>query len=127
LILKNFILVFLGGGVGSMVRYALGLLIHPQNSFIPIHTLSANIAACFLLGITIGYFQYHKNMDPQLLLLVATGFCGGLSTFSTFVGDSYQLVDSTKNYIKLMVNIIVNLIGCFVLFWSGLTLVKTLN
>ena len=74
-------LVFLGGGLGSVCRYALGEWLNVQ--FFPYNTLISNVLACFVLGVLLG-IQQREGMSQTYVLLVGTGFCGGFSTFSTF-------------------------------------------
>lgn len=76
------LIVFAGGGLGSVCRYALGRAF--SNSMFLWGTLLANFAACAVLGFLVGY-QLKRSLPLSWKLLLATGFCGGFSTFSTFV------------------------------------------
>ncbi len=80
----NFLYVFIGGGLGSLCRYLIGLLVPYSSSYIG--TLIANLIACTILGILLGLNSKELLSSPQRLLLV-TGFCGGFSTFSTFSAE----------------------------------------
>lgn len=80
------LLVFLGGGLGSLARYGIARLLPPAelaDGHLPWFTLLANVLACVLLGIGIGLMSKNQLSRPLQLLLL-TGFCGGFSTFSTF-------------------------------------------
>lgn len=80
------LLVFLGGGLGSLARYGIARLLPPAElaqGHLPWFTLLANILACILLGIGIALVSKDQLSKPLQLLLL-TGFCGGFSTFSTF-------------------------------------------
>lgn len=80
------LLVFLGGGLGSLARYSVARLMPPaglENGDMPWFTLVANLLACIVLGFGVGLAS--KNLlTKELQLLLLTGFCGGFSTFSTF-------------------------------------------
>ncbi len=80
--------VFVGGGLGSLCRYGLSLGL-PASSF-PWGTLVANVLACGLLGMVLGASEGDK-VPQEWRLLLGTGFCGGFSTFSTFIGESHDL------------------------------------
>lgn len=80
------LLVFLGGGLGSLSRYGISRLMPPADfeaGDIPWFTLAANILACIILGAGIGLVS-KDLISKELQLLLLTGFCGGFSTFSTF-------------------------------------------
>ncbi len=93
-------LVFVGGGVGSALRFLLSksLAFNPENHFFPYGTLLANVLSSFILGIVI---QKHINaqLNEQMKWLLAIGFCGGFSTFSTFAYEFYQYI--TKGQLVL--------------------------
>lgn len=83
------LLVFLGGGVGSLCRYGLTLVLPVADlskGDFPWATFSANLLACLVLGAGIALFS-RELITKELSLLLVTGFCGGFSTFSTFSGE----------------------------------------
>ena len=82
-----FLLVFLGGGIGSVLRFGLFLVMRPVDSKFPWATLLANGIACFVLGLVIALHSSGQLGDQRRMLL-GTGFCGGLSTFSTFIAEN---------------------------------------
>lgn len=92
--MKNFLLVGLGGGLGSMLRYGAGLLI-PHKSF-PFGTLIINIAGSFLIGIIAAYSLKHETFVNNWKLFLATGICGGFTTFSAFSLESMQLLQNER-------------------------------
>lgn len=86
--------VFFGGGLGSMVRYAISLFfqrIDVKGAF-PWATLSANLIATAILAWLILRFEVHAQGKEQWHALLAIGFCGGFSTMSTFSLENYQLL-----------------------------------
>jgi len=93
--MPGWILVFLGGGLGSLVRYGIGLYFSAQSTDFPLGTFVSNFLACLILGIFIG-IQLKENFQAQYGLLFITGFCGGFSTFSTFSGESLRLFQNQQ-------------------------------
>lgn len=84
---SNIILVGLGGGIGSILRY---LLQRTLNFSFPYGTLLVNILGCLLIGLLWGLFT--KHIDEQRRLLLVTGFCGGFTTFSSFTYEGVQMM-----------------------------------
>ena len=92
--MKALILVFIGGGSGSIARYLLGKLFNSSNSGIPYGTFAANILGSLLTGVILGWALKNNTLSSQTTLLVATGFCGGFTTFSTFAYENHALLKS---------------------------------
>lgn len=84
----NVFAVFIGGGLGSLCRYGLGSAL-PMEVF-PWGTLVANALACAVLGAVLGTNE-EQAWAVEWRLLLGTGFCGGFSTFSTFVSEAERL------------------------------------
>jgi fluoride exporter len=106
----NSLLVFLGGGFGSLVRYGISLTINNLDIKFPLATLASNVVACFLIGAISASLTKGNLTDAQRLLL-ATGFCGGFSTFSTFSNETLQLAQNGQLFTAFG-NIILNLVLC---------------
>jgi CrcB protein len=88
--MKNFVLVFLGSGIGGTLRYMLNLFLpNFYTGKFPIATFSANILACLILGTTIGFIEAKSGASPALKLFLIMGICGGFSTFSSL---SYEMI-----------------------------------
>jgi CrcB protein len=88
--MNGLILVFLGGGLGSLARYGISLLMPERIPGFPWRTFLANVISCLILGILIG-FQMETGLTESKKLLLITGFCGGFSTFSAFSSEVYTL------------------------------------
>jgi len=88
--MKNILLIFLGGGFGSILRYLMSNYTQKlwNISSFPMGTFIVNILGCFIIGCLTSYFV--KN-DNYLKYLLITGFCGGFTTFSTFSVENYSL------------------------------------
>ena len=85
--LNNILLVGLGGGIGSMLRY---LCQRSFNFDFPFGTLAVNVVGCFLIGLFWGFSI--KGWDESKRLLLMTGFCGGFTTFSAFTHEGIRML-----------------------------------
>lgn len=112
--------VFIGGGTGSMARWLLSLKLNPMHHAIPLGTLTANLIGAFIIGAGLAWFNRLPQVDPVWKLLITTGFCGGLTTFSTFSSEVVFLLQAGK-FSWALLNITVNLLGSFAMtalaFW----------
>ena len=79
--------VFIGGGVGSVLRWQMALLFNPQLKYLPLGTLLVNLIGGYLIGVASIWFVERSGLPPELRLLVITGFLGGLTTFSSFSSE----------------------------------------
>jgi len=87
------LLVGVGGGIGAILRYLIGLIpVGAQNNF-PIKTLLINVIGAFVIGL-ISVLAEKYQVSPLLVLTLKTGVCGGFTTFSTFALETDQLIQS---------------------------------
>lgn len=114
--LRQLLLVALGGAIGSAMRYLTAILLarHYTGS-IPLATLAVNVLGCFLIGLLIGLC----SETTYLRLLFITGFCGGFTTFSTFTAESYVMFREGAYGLALLYIAGSVLIGLLAL-WVGL-------
>lgn len=90
----NCLCVGIGGFVGSILRYLVGLIpINPENGF-PIKTLVINILGAFALGLIAAAVAKNSAIDPKFVLMLKVGVCGGFTTFSTFAYEATTLMQN---------------------------------
>ena len=120
----NIILVFIGGGLGSILRYLTSFLFsNIKFAQVPIGTLSVNVVASLILGICFALFQSKINLSPSLKLAITCGFCGGLSTFSTFAFESLQLIEM-GSILQALLYALMNVFLCVLAVYLGTLLGK---
>lgn len=87
--MKSIIAIFIGAGLGALLRWWLGLTLNSYFPSIPPGTLAANLIGGYIIGVAVAFFATSAALAPEWRLFVITGFCGGLTTFSTF---SFEIV-----------------------------------
>ena len=120
--MQAFIMVFLGGGLGSICRYSIARFLSPYNLLFPWATFLANAISCIIIGVLLAWSLKNSMSNPMKLLWM-TGFCGGFSTFSTFTAETFQLF-KTGNVGYALLNIGVSLFICLFCVWIGMSLVR---
>ena len=121
--MKQLILVFLGGGFGSVLRFAIGKWLNNPEDGIPYGTFAANILGSFLIGIILGLATKNETLTTNQTLLLATGFCGGFTTFSTFAYENHVFLksgDFTSFALYTMASFVIGFMAVF----AGIYLVK---
>ncbi len=117
----NYVVVGLGGAIGSILRFGLSQWLSPKDFVFPYATLLANVLSCFILGFSLSLFSKNFISEQQRLFLI-TGICGGFSTFSTFTNETYQLFQA-GNFFLAMLNILFNMIICIFFLFLGFKLI----
>lgn len=108
--INSFLLVFIGGGLGSLFRYSIGLIIKPISTQFPFATLIANAIGCLLLGLILGFLSTKSSVSNTQHMLLAVGFCGGLTTFSTFTLENMRFIEQGQ-----LSNFFIYSIGSFIM------------
>ena len=109
--------VALGGAAGSVGRWGLGLVLSSLLPGLPAGTFVANVLAGLVIGVVSGANAASPLPEPARLLLTV-GLCGGLSTFSTFSNETFQLLEA-GNGLAAAVNVAANVATCLVAVWAG--------
>ena len=91
--MKQLLLVFVGGGFGSALRYVIGKYLNNTEGF-PWGTFTVNILGSLLIGIILGFAAKNNTLSSNQTLLLATGFCGGFTTFSAFAYENHIFLKS---------------------------------
>ena len=120
---KQILLVGLGGAAGSILRYLTYLFTNRYFSgLFPIATFITNVAGCFIIGMLMGLLIENNAANLQLRLLLVTGFCGGYTTFSAFSYENILLLNSNHALIAIGY-IFASVITGIVAVWLGLNTV----
>ncbi len=96
--IKNLFLVFIGGGLGSSLRFIISKYLNAGH-LLPYGTLLVNVAGSLLLGMIIGWALKTNSISSPVNLMLGIGFCGGFTTFSTFSFENYSLI-KTGDYLS---------------------------
>lgn len=110
----NLILVFAGGGLGCVCRYLIGVFFQKQLS-LPIATFISNLSACIIFALVLILSQGKSNA-PVMRMLLLTGFCGGLSTFSTFGYETFLLLRNGQSLLAIT-NMVASIGLCTFVFY----------
>lgn len=102
--------VFIGGGLGSMARWYVSMKMNGITPVLPLGTLTVNLVGAFIIGLGIAAFSRLPHLDPVWKLLLTTGFCGGLTTFSTFSLEVVYMLQNGR-FAGALLNMFVNLAG----------------
>jgi len=106
--------VLIGGGMGSVLRFALGVWLLPVIRLFPWATLVANVFAAAIIGVL---YSIRRGEQPSgFWYFAAVGFCGGLSTFSSFSLETAQLIKA-GHYLYASLNVGLSIVMCIALVW----------
>ncbi|WP_175795882.1 fluoride efflux transporter CrcB [Burkholderia anthina] len=102
--------IFIGAGLGALLRWLLSLGLNAVFPTIPLGTLAANLLGGYLIGFAVALFAAKASLPPEWRLFVITGFMGGLTTFSTFSAEVVALLSQNRPG-WAMIEIAVHLVG----------------
>ncbi len=122
--MKTLLLVFMGGGLGSISRYGISRMFVTVPPVFPWATLAANAVSCMMLGFLLEWSAKGLLSNDQRMLLM-TGFCGGFSTFSTFTGETFFL--HHRSLFAAMGYVVLSLAFCMFCLILGMKLATRLS
>jgi CrcB protein len=121
--MKQILLVFVGGGFGSVLRFIIGKWLNSSNDGIPYGTFAANIIGSLLIGVILGLAAKNDSLTESQTLILATGFCGGFTTFSTFAYENHVFLKS-GDFTSFAIYTIASFAIGFLAVFLGMYLVK---
>lgn len=120
--MQQIVLVFIGGGIGSVLRYLIGLKLNHES--FPYGTLTANILGSLLIGLIMGYFlkASNTNLTNNQIAFLIIGVLGGFTTFSSFMYENLQFL-LNENYLRFfsytLISLLLGLLAVFLGFFMG--------
>ena len=118
--IKALLLVGIGGGIGSILRYLTSVFVGRHfNSAFPLATFLVNIAGCFLIGLLVTMVEKQAWADNSFRYLFITGFCGGFTTFSAFAHENVNLLNSQQSFIAFAY-IAASVVAGLLAVWLGM-------
>jgi len=118
--MKQALLVFLGGGFGSVLRYLISKPLNSISQNFFVGTFTVNILGCLIIGLVLGFSAKGDILSDNNSLLLATGFCGGFTTFSAFAFEKHTFLKSGDylNFaIYMMASIILGILSVVLGLW----------
>lgn len=112
----NILAVGAGGFVGSVLRYLIGLIPVSETTLFPIKTFIINIIGCIVIGAIAVSVSRNVEMNPQMLLFLKVGLCGGFTTFSTFALETADLMKAGHTGTAFLYVILSVVVGVAVIF-----------
>lgn len=116
---RSMIAVAVGGMFGCLLRWVLAVALNRYFPIIPPGTLAANLIGCYVIGIALAVFAVNPAIPIEWRLFVTTGFCGGLTTFSTFSAEVVTLLQAGRT-LWAMATVACHVIGSLAMTCAGI-------
>lgn len=110
------IVVGMGGFIGAVCRYLIGLIPVKESFVFPIKTFGINIIGCFMIGIVAALALKNSALDPRWILFLKVGICGGFTTFSSFALESANLIEKGNVGIAVLYLVLSVVLGVAAVF-----------
>ena len=111
--------ISIGAAAGALLRWQLGVHLNSLFPVLPLGTLAANLVGGYIIGLAIDYFAQAPHLSPEWRLLIITGFCGGLTTFSTFSAEVVTNLQEGQ-LLWAMGEITIHVAGSLMMTFAGL-------
>ena len=124
--MKNFLYVGLAAAIGAWSRWGIGILLNTMHPIFPLGTLTVNLIGGYLMGISMGAFELFSELSLDLKLIINIGFLGGLTTFSAFTAEVFQLLQKNE-FVASLTLVALHVIGSILmayLGWLTISLIK---
>lgn len=124
--MKNFLYIGLAAALGAWSRWGVGILLNTMHPIFPLGTLTVNLIGGYLMGISMGAFELFSELSPDLKLIINIGFLGGLTTFSAFTAEVFQLLQKNE-FVASLTLVALHVIGSLLmayLGWLTISLIK---
>lgn len=119
---KSVLAIAVGAALGALLRWQLGVKLNALFPTIPPGTLAANLIGAYVIGLAIAFFASFSAISPEWRLLVITGFCGGLTTFSTFSAELMTVLQQGRMAWALAL-VVVHVAGSVLMTFAGIATV----
>ncbi|MEY3932517.1 MAG: putative fluoride ion transporter CrcB [Pseudomonadota bacterium] len=116
--MKNFLYIGFAAALGAWSRWGIGILLNTLHPIYPMGTLTVNLAGAYLMGISMGAFELFSDLSPDLKLIINIGFLGGLTTFSAFTAEIFQLLQKNELVASLTL-IALHVVGSVLMAYLG--------
>ncbi|EXU77101.1 MULTISPECIES: fluoride efflux transporter CrcB [Erwinia] len=123
--IKSLIAVVIGGSAGCVIRWLLGIRLNALFPELPPGTLLVNLVGGFIIGAAMAWFLRNPQIDPAWKLLITTGLCGGMTTFSTFSLEIVTLIQTGK-MLWAMISVFTHVVGSLLMTFAGFWLMTLL-
>ena len=123
--IKEIIAVFVGGGIGSLLRFLINKIEWLSIYNFNYSTLISNVLGCLILGLAVGYFLKNNNHNSITFIFLTVGLCGGFTTFSAFSMENLNIIQNGE-FLKFFTYIITSLLSGILSVYAGINLYKHL-
>lgn len=122
--LTNIVMVGAGSCVGGIARYLVGRgMLAVCHTEFPWGTLIVNIVGCFIIGLVYGFIDRGMQLNDSVRLFITVGFCGGFTTFSTFMNENYLLFTNSQHF-SVILYAVASIAGGFLMLFMAYNLVR---